>query len=173
VRLFFALPLPPEVREDLGRWQREQTGTRGWSHPEGLHLTLAFLGERPAERLPILDALAATIAYRHGAFTLHTAALGGFPKDGMARLLWLGLEPSHALNALATDLHDALAAAGEAFDAKPFHPHLTLARFRQARAVAAFVAPPPASFAADRLALFESLPQGGYTPLRTWNLRRV
>jgi hypothetical protein len=42
-----------------------------------------------------------------------------------------------------------------------------------ARPVATFVAPPPAAFPADRLVLFESRPQGGYTPLQTWTLRRV
>jgi 2'-5' RNA ligase len=173
LRLFFALPLPAELREALDRWQRAQPGIRGWSRPEGLHLTLAFLGDRPVEALPTLLGLAAAVADRHGALGLRAAGLGGFPKLDPVRVLWLGLDPCPALETLAADLRGALTAAGEAFDLRPFHPHLTLARFRRARAMTAFAPPPPAAFTADRLVLFESRPGGGYTPLGTWNLRRV
>lgn len=173
LRLFFALPLPADLRESLERWQRGQAEVEGWTRPEGLHLTLAFLGDRPAEALPALLTIAAPIAARHGGFSLCTAGLGGFPRAGTARVLWLGLESSPALEALAVDLRGTLAAAGEAFDAKPFRPHLTLARWRRARAVAGFAPPPPAPFAVDRLVLFESRPQGCYTPVGDWNLRRV
>ena len=173
MRLFFALPLPPDVGEALGHWQREQAGIEGWSRPEGLHLTLAFLGVRAPEGLAVPEAAGAAVAARHRAFALRTTGLGGFPDGDRARVLWLGLAPCPALEALATDLRDTLSAAGEAFDAKPFRAHLTLARFRRARSVAAFTDPPPAAFAADRLVLFESAPRGCYTPLRAWHFREV
>lgn len=172
LRLFLALPLPPELGTALGRWQREQTGSAGWSEPEGLHLTLAFLGERPAERQPPLERLAAAVAARHDAFTLRTEGLGGFPGGETTRLLWLGLLPCPALETLATDLRAALAAAGEAFDPKPFRAHVTLARFRRPHPMETFTAPAPVSFAVDRLVLFESLPQRCYRPLRAWPLCR-
>ena len=170
LRLFFALPLPPDLGGALGRWQRAQAGFEGGSRPEGLHLTLAFLGERTPEGLPALEAAVADVAPRHRAFPLRTAGLGGFPEGGRARVLWLGLAPCPALEALAADLRGALAAAGEGFDAKPFRAHLTLARFRRPRPVEAFAAPPPAAFPADRFVLFESRPRGCYTPLRAWHL---
>lgn len=205
LRLFFALPLPPAVRAALETWQGAHPEIDRWSQPEGLHLTLAFLGERPAEGLAALEALGASVAGRHRAFPLATAGLGTFPAGVMpglgsdmawgseggrraglggrtvhpfmasprARVLWLALAPSPALQALASDLRGALAAAGEAFDAKPFRAHLTLARLRRPRALAVFDAPPPAAFMADRLVLFQSEPQGSYTPLRAWNLRTV
>nr|WP_306672498.1 RNA 2',3'-cyclic phosphodiesterase [Geothrix fuzhouensis] len=173
MRLFFALPLPADLRESLARWQQGQAEVEGWTRPEGLHLTLAFLGERPAEALSTLLTVACPIADRHHGFKLWTAGLGGFPTAGTTRVLWLGLESSPALEALATDLRETLATAGEAFDAKPFRAHLTLARWRRARAVARFVPPPPIPFTVDRLVLFESRPRGGYTPLGDWNLRRV
>jgi 2'-5' RNA ligase len=173
VRLFFALPLPHSLGEALGRWQRSHAGLEGWSHPEGLHLTLAFLGARTPEGLPALEAAGAAVARRHRAFPLRTAGLGGFPEGDRARVLWLGLAPSPELEALAGDLRNALAVAGEGFDAKPFRAHLTLARFRRARSVTAFADPPAAAFAAERLVLFESAPRGCYTPLRTWHFRGV
>ena len=79
LRLFFALPLPPDLGEALGRWRGTQAGFEGGSRPEGLHLTLAFLGERTPEGLPALEAAVADVAPRHRAFTLRTAGLGGFP----------------------------------------------------------------------------------------------
>lgn len=173
LRLFLGLPLPPELGEALIRWQREQPGIELRSPGEGLHLTLAFLGARPPEALPALEACVAAVAGRHGTFGLQTTALGGFPALQAARVLWLGLAPCPALDDLAADLRRALAVAGEAFDAKPFHPHLTLARFRRARSVTAFTVPAPMGFTADRLVLFESRPQGRYTPLQTCHLRGV
>lgn len=171
-RLFFALPLPADVRESLDRWRQTHPPVR-WSRIDGLHVTLAFLGDRPAEILPTLEALASAVAARHAAFALRTASLGGFPRNERTRILWLGLEPSPALESLAGDLRSALAAAGEAFDAKPFRAHITLARLRQPRPQTTFTEPPPTAFAAGSFALFESRAQGEYTPLRTWPLRRV
>lgn len=173
LRLFFALPLPADLRESLDCWQRGQAEVEGWTRPEGLHLTLAFLGERSAEAVSTLLTIAGPIADRHRSFRLCTAGLGGFPTAGTARVLWLGLESSPALEALAADLRGTLAAAGEAFDAKPFRPHLTLARWRRARTVAGFAPPPPIPFTVGRLVLFESRPRGCYTPVGDWNLRRV
>jgi 2'-5' RNA ligase len=172
LRLFFALPLPPGLGEALERW-RPALPHAPWARPEGLHVTLAFLGERPVEALAALERIASSVAAGHRAFGLRTAGLGGFPTCERARVLWLGLEPSPALDGLAGDLRRALAAGGEAFDAKPFRAHITLARFRQPLPLAAFGDPAPAAFAADRLVLFESGPQGSYTPLGTWHLRPV
>lgn len=174
-RLFFALALPPDLQKRLGSWQQAQAPAR-WPRPEGLHVTLAFLGERPAAALSSLEGLGASVAARHGAFTLRTAGLGGFPNATRARVLWLGLAPSpalEALSALAGDLRGALTAAGEAFDPKPFRAHLTLARFRPPQALAGFTAPPPAAFQARAITLFESRPAGTYIPLRAWSLREV
>lgn len=171
-RLFFALPLPPELREALDRWRRTQPPAP-WVRPEGLHLTLAFLGERPAEDLPALVGLGAAVAARHAALALGTAGLGGFPDGARTRVLWLGLAPSAPLAALSADLRGALAATGGAFDAKPFLPHLTLARFHHLGAVGAFTAPAPASFSAECLVLVESRPRGEYAPVGAWSFREV
>ncbi|HEX9011709.1 MAG TPA: RNA 2',3'-cyclic phosphodiesterase [Holophagaceae bacterium] len=173
LRLFLALPLPPDLRGALGTWQGRHPGIEGWSRPEGLHLTLAFLGDRAPEGVAPLDAAGAAVASRHRPFPLRTAGLGGFPDGNRARVLWLGVAPCPALEALAADLRKALASAGEAFDPKPFRAHITLARFRRARPVAAFADPLSTAFAADRLVLFESRPHGSYATVRTWPLREV
>lgn len=172
MRLFFAIPLPAALRAELAAFQAEarQAGLRAsWPDPRGLHLTLAFLGEQDADRVPALLAVAEKALAGHGAFPLATDRLGGFPKEGAARVLWLGLAAQPRLEALAEDLRRGLAEAGVAFDAKPFKAHLTLARPRAPQAVARFGASPrPMAFTAEEVVLFQSLPeQGGhrYLPL--------
>jgi RNA 2',3'-cyclic 3'-phosphodiesterase len=173
LRLFFGLSLPLDLRASLAHWRRAYSEIEGWSKAEGLHLTLAFLGQRPLESLPGLEELSKSVAARHGAFELCTASLGTFSRFGTTRLLWLGLTPSPALAALAEDLRRTLLAGGETIDTKPFHPHLTLARFRQVQPMAGFADPMALRFTADRLTLFESRPQGCYTGLQSWPLQRV
>ncbi|MGK0683750.1 2'-5' RNA ligase family protein, partial [Methylococcus sp. S1M] len=58
-RLFFALRPDAGVRETLGRLVRSlRRSVKGrWGEPDKLHLTLAFMGAVPAERLPELTAM--------------------------------------------------------------------------------------------------------------------
>lgn len=58
LRLFFALPCPEPVAETLTAWSRANCPDGRALHPADLHITLAFLGSQPAERLPTLTALA-------------------------------------------------------------------------------------------------------------------
>ena len=172
-RLFFALWPPAALAAALHGQAAELQARWGGRvmRADTLHLTLAFLGQRPEASLQGLEAVAAAVACRHQTFALATGALGTFSRSGTTRLLWLGLAPSPALASLAEDLRGRLLASGEALDTKPFHPHVTLARFRQAQVMAMFKAPQAQGFNVDRLTLFESHPQGSYTELRSWSLR--
>lgn len=99
-----------------------------------LHLTLAFLGEVPANRLPELQALGAQFQGTPG-FTLVLDQLGYWPHN---QILWAAPTASTtALGALAEDLGKALSGGGFKVEARSFRPHLTL--LRQAR----FKAPLP------------------------------
>lgn len=170
LRLFFGLALPDDLRRDLGRWQRGQSGIAGWSRSEGLHLTLAFLGVRTSDAATGLAGAGVAVAARHPPLRLRTTALGGFPEGDRARVLWLGLGHDPALEALAEDLRAVLADRGEAFDAKAFRPHITLARFKRPHPVASFPVVPSGTFLVQELVLFESRPQGWYVPFRSWKL---
>ena len=58
LRLFCALRLPESALDSLSRWQAAELRDGRVVPPEHLHLTLAFLGHRPAGELPsIADAL--------------------------------------------------------------------------------------------------------------------
>ena len=173
VRLFFGLQAPPELRDALGRWQAAQGLPARWSRTEGLHLTLAFLGARPDTALPALEAIGATVAAGHRPFPLTTTRLGTFPEPRAPRVLWLGVSPAAALDALAADLRHHLTGAEEAYDARPFRAHLTLARLMPPRQPLNLLPPEPAAWEVDQLILFGSQPQGRYPVLRSWPLAGV
>lgn len=53
-RLFLGFPLPADAVERLAAWQRRELSGGRIVPPENLHVTLAFLGARPAEELPAI-----------------------------------------------------------------------------------------------------------------------
>lgn len=95
-----------------------------------MHVTLAFIGNVPEERLPAAIAAANEAAAPTHAFTLRLGTLGRFPERGNPHVVWLGFEDPAPLVELAERTRSALAAHDVRFDEKPFRPHLTLARVR-------------------------------------------
>lgn len=134
MRLFLAVDLPQPVRAGLGRLQsrlRARCGGWRWVRPEGIHLTLRFLGEVGAAT----DA-ASREAWREAVrpfsvFRLRLERVGWFPAGGRPRVLWVGVrELLHegSLAALAGRLEQAARERGFAPEERAFRPHLTLAR---------------------------------------------
>ena len=117
---------------------------------ENLHLTLAFLGERPLSILPELRASAARIAV--APMRLLFDDVGCWRKTGIA---WLGMsQPSAELSALHDRLLAALAPLGIVFDEGRFAPHITLARRTVSRV--AMLLPQPIVWEATSFALVAS-----------------
>jgi 2'-5' RNA ligase len=125
-RMFFALWPDPAARAAIGRLAREvalETCGRP-TLPEMIHLTLAFVGPQPPIRVDSLRRLAGMIRGR--AFVLALDRVGVFEKPGVA---WLGASAlQEDLATLQRDLADALRSRGFPVDARPYTPHLTLAR---------------------------------------------
>jgi 2'-5' RNA ligase len=99
--------------------------------PESIHLTLAFIGDIPAARVPALVGAVEQAAAGLPVFTLRAEGLGMFPNARRPRVVWAGVQGDPAdrarLEALHAQLGPALQAAG--FSADPrFDPHLTLGR---------------------------------------------
>ena len=102
-----------------------------WVRPEGIHLTLRFLGEVEAQR----DA-ACRPAWREAVrplppFRFGLEGIGRFPPAGRPRVLWVGIRESGSagvLQALAGRLEQAARKCGFPPERRRFSPHLTLAR---------------------------------------------
>jgi 2'-5' RNA ligase len=173
-RLFVALLVPPAVRSRLGAVQEELSAAGlpfRWARGDGLHLTLVFIGERPAQDVPAAGRALRRAAAGRAPFELRSEGLGVFPGLARPRVLWAGLGGDlAALGALQRAVSAELRAAGLPFDRRPFRPHVTLGRATAALdgaaagalQAAAAAAPSWGGWTADSVQLMESrlLPGG-------------
>lgn len=134
MRLFVAVELPPQVRADLrarAEALRDRLPGWRWTPEEQWHVTLAFLGEVPDERLSELTRRLAMAAHRHVPFALELTGLGAFSSARHARVLWAGVGGDRdALKALAASVGAAARRAKVAQEERRYRPHVTLARRR-------------------------------------------
>ncbi len=136
VRTFVAIGLSAEVRDALALCQERLGSVRArfakWTDPEGIHLTLKFLGNVDESMLPRLaDALRRAVSTTP-AFRLETGQLGAFPNTQNPRVVWLGLEGDlQSLQALQQAVEAGLEPLGFPPEGRGFTPHLTLARVRE------------------------------------------
>src|SRR3970040_1317703 len=96
LRLFVAIDLPEYVRESLGRLQaglrrHDLPGLR-WTRPEGVHLTLKFLGGTPATSLAAIEGALARAVRGIASFRLALGAPGTFGGRRGPRVLWVDVE---------------------------------------------------------------------------------
>src|SRR5579875_3292372 len=96
MRCFVAVDLAPGVRAVLARTQEalRRAAPRAdvrWTRPEGLHVTLKFLGEVPEARCAEVAAALSGVAAAHRAVGVLARGLGGFPGAARPRVLGAGL----------------------------------------------------------------------------------
>jgi len=136
LRLFVAIDLPEAVRDSLRRLQAELRrhdlpGLR-WTRPEGVHLTLKFLGETPASAVPAIEGALARAVTGAAPLRLALGAPGTFGNRRGPRVLWVDVEGDLLpLQRLQSAVERELAAAGFPPEQRAFSPHLTLARVSQ------------------------------------------
>ncbi|HEX4884450.1 MAG TPA: RNA 2',3'-cyclic phosphodiesterase [Casimicrobiaceae bacterium] len=171
-RLFFAVWPDAPARAALARLASEVAHVVQGRAPrsDSLHVTLAFLGNVDADRLPAVLAAGKLAAGGVDPFDLALERMGG-TAYGIA---WIS--PGRVPDALRS-LHGALAAAleqaGFQREQRMFRPHVTLARDGVRRAQQGAL--PPIAWTVDRLALVASTPGPGgsrYADVAGWPLQR-
>jgi RNA 2',3'-cyclic 3'-phosphodiesterase len=128
LRLFLALRIPDDVLDEIEHWQREQlAGVRAVPR-EHLHVTLAFLGGRPAGEL---EAIAGTL--REAAAGAGEIRLTPVRYREMRTVGMLVLEDAEGRAALlAGNVQERLERLGVyRRESRPWLPHLTVARWRE------------------------------------------
>ncbi|MFH1880092.1 MAG: RNA 2',3'-cyclic phosphodiesterase [Bacillota bacterium] len=156
MRLFIGLALPDEVKDALysivsGMRLRGQPTER-----ENYHLTLAFLGARGEEQVAQLHPIISAAAEECPPLTLAVKGTGFFGRRESA-LLYAELSYCKPLLSLSDSLRRLLTEAGEAFDGKPFAPHITLARKADLTAAAPGAPMQMVPFTVHKLTLFHSV----------------
>ncbi len=168
VRAFIAIELPEPVKSFLRDVSAKLKLCRAnvkWVRPEGIHLTLKFLGSVSTDLLPRVQEAALPLFKEQKPTQLQVSGLGAFPDLRRPRVVWAGLEdPAGVLAPLVERLEAALEPIGFPRENRAFNPHLTLGRFksndRSSELIEAIrqemdiVGP---SFVADHAVLFESV----------------
>ena len=129
MRLFIAIPLPPDLAARAAEILPTSLPALRRVKAENLHVTLAFLGQTPDDRLGDVTAAAQEAAARVPPFALSFDRAGRFPERGRPRVVWLGIaDGASSMLELGTAVFAGLRTRGLRFDDRPLAPHLTLAR---------------------------------------------
>ena len=163
LRLFFALPCPPQMAARIDAWCHSQDFTGRTTPLANLHLTLAFLGHLPSSQLPLLKQIPTRLPLIDLAFDLSLDRLDCW-HGGLLHLA--PSQPPAALLALASGLRQLLNEAGLPIEQRTYRPHLTLARYSR---LPAQTPSPNFTWRAEELVLYSS-EQGHYRPLSRWSL---
>lgn len=159
-RLFVAAELPADAARDLAGWARDCAGSDPALRllaPEDLHVTLAFLGSLPVERIP--DVAGALVDPPRGPVAFDDLVWLPVRRPGV---LAIDLEdPSGALGAVRTEAVQRLVAALPGQwepEVRPFRAHVTVARVRRGvePRTRELPRPPPGSFVLPSVALLRS-----------------
>ena len=144
MRLFIAVNFDCVVKKQLLEIQaqlRSQCSRGNFTRPENIHLTLAFLGETPEEKVPsILKIIDRTIEKTINdvqtsavalPFEVHFTRTGCFTHSHK-ELWWVGADETcqglNRLRAIHSELIKRLLDAGLHVDTRSFNPHITLGR---------------------------------------------
>ena len=152
MRLFVAASVPDGIRTKLAA-MRERLEPLSlpvrWVRPEGIHLTLRFLGEVPEDRVERIEgALRGTACCRPQ--DVEVRGIGTFPDRGRPRVIWAGIRACPGIACgptqspdrlsggdvaevarLASSIEAALEQAGFPRETREFRAHLTLGRFHE------------------------------------------
>ncbi|MBD5803973.1 2'-5'-RNA ligase [Azoarcus sp. Aa7] len=166
--MFFALWPAPAVARRLHKEGARAHGLTGGRRMrrDTLHLTLAFIGDVPRERLDELRAAARKLVF--SPFTLRLDRVAGWRHN---HIVWAGASDLPGeLESLVTRLNAALAEGGFPVERRKFAAHVTLLRNARGEFPAAEL-DPPIEWAVGEFVLVESDPKpdgAQYTVLASW-----
>ncbi len=137
LRAFIALEIPASIQQAI---QQQTAGLRKsadsslvrWVPAGNLHLTLKFLGDVSSTNVQFLTQMLSREAGQHPGFSMQLGGLGAFPNPTRPRVIWIGIRAPEALPVFYRSLEAAAARLGYPPEERPFSPHLTLGRVKQA-----------------------------------------
>ncbi|MBI5039489.1 MAG: RNA 2',3'-cyclic phosphodiesterase [Nitrospirae bacterium] len=139
MRCFISITLPAEIKRGMMAIQgrlRASGADVSWTRPEGMHLTLKFLGEVEEKMLPEMEAALSAAVRGRSPFSLKVSGIGTFPDLRRPRVIWIGLrEHGNNLIRLQRGVEEEFNKIGFSSEGREFTPHITLGRIRSQRHV--------------------------------------
>ncbi len=133
-RTFIAVELDRPLRSGLARVQEQlkrqmPPGSVRWVAPEGIHLTLKFLGDTERSRLAQIEAALQRACLGFAPFEFTVEGRGCFPNTRRPRVVWVAAcDKGQNLLRLSSAVEREIAPLGWPTEERPFSPHLTLGR---------------------------------------------
>ena len=128
---FYAVRIPEETKLVMRNHMekiKERIPFGRWVHYQDLHITLAFLGNAPHDKLTEADKnVKAALADETG-LQLQINKLGYFGSAASPRVFWADTEESHQLHTIRNRVFSACEKSGFQLETRHFRPHITLAR---------------------------------------------
>jgi 2'-5' RNA ligase len=138
IRCFIAVTLPEETKKALGSVITEMKKAEAdvkWVPAGNIHLTLKFLGNTDASRVPeITESLGKKLSH-YNSFYITIAGVGCFPSEKRPRVIWVGIEDADILGDIQKEIDSVMVRFGYAPEERPFSPHLTIGRVRSPKRV--------------------------------------
>ncbi len=133
-RTFIAVDISEELKSELRAVQNELRKFRlpaSWVNPDGIHMTLKFLGNTDNGIIPeICSSLHSVCSHLRG-FSGLCSGLGVFPGVKSPRVIWAGIDFSGSeLGNLQSEIEHSMEMHGFRIENKKFFPHLTLGRVK-------------------------------------------
>jgi len=135
IRTFIAVPIPDPVQKVLAdtifRLRASYPEVK-WVRPEGIHLTLKFLGNIEEDMVDGIAMGLDDIVRDYPRLDLSLKGLGVFPNERRPRVIWVGFQGDiDVLADLALRLDKMCAGFGIKMESRPFSAHLTLGRLKR------------------------------------------
>ena len=143
LRTFIAIELDETLRSAIARVQGKfkrlaPPGSVKWVAPEGIHLTLKFLGDTPASRLGAIETMLRAACVDSAPFEFSVEGRGCFPNMRRPRVVWVAVrDKGQALTRLQAAIERHVAPLGWPTEERGFSPHLTLGRVSKGASPAA------------------------------------
>ena len=134
LRTFIAIELDEPLRIALRSVQEKlkrqaPPGSVKWVGPDGIHLTLKFLGDTPRGRVPEIEAALQEACAGLKPFEFSVEGRGCFPNFHRPRVIWVAVnEKSGTLTRLQAAVERTVSPLGWPTEERAFSPHLTLGR---------------------------------------------
>lgn len=126
---FIAVPVDERLKGKLTNWNKnEKPPFKRFVDEADYHITLAFLGGVEPALLEDLGISLAETSINYAPFSLTLEDIGFFGQENYPRVFWAGVKKEEKLFGLQKGIFETCTRLGFHLDARPYTPHLTLAR---------------------------------------------